>query len=79
MSLYNVLLKDVCCCFPRNELFTYDVVCRVTELHLSTKLIMFVNAVVSEICKLNQNKEDKKKSISNLRPFLGIHFNQRYL
>ena len=37
MSLYNVLLEVVCRCLPRNELFTRDVVCRVTELHLSTK------------------------------------------
>ena len=52
--LYNVLLEVVCWCFP-NCLYTFKLayVCRVTELHLSTKF----HAVVSEIRELKEKKK----------------------
>ena len=57
--IYNVLLEDVCCCFLRNELFTYlNMMLFVgSRSFISLPSFMFVSAVVSEIRKLNQNKE----------------------
>ena len=68
--------------FQEMNCLQLDVVCRVTELHLSTKF----HATVSEICEFNQNKK-KEKKISEIdyfqfktfpRPIIPI-FNQRYL
>ena len=85
--LYNVLLEVVCCCFLRNELFINMMLFIGSQSFISLPSVMFVNATVSEIRKLNQNKEkekEKKNSVSTLRPFLHGHiiypfFNQRYL
>ena len=54
---------------------------------ISLPSFMFVSAVVSEIRELKEKEKKKKKEkkknseidISNLIPFLGIFFNQRYL
>ena len=60
--LYNVLLKVVCCCFPRNELHVYmrlNVTLFVgSQSYISPPSFMFVTAAVSEIHKLNQNKKE---------------------
>ena len=45
-----------------------------SQSFISLPIFMFVNAAVSEIRELNQNKkkEKTKNSEINLRPFLGI-------
>ena len=54
--LNNVLLEVVCCCFPRNKLFTYhDYVHRFNSL----PSFMLVSAPVSEIRVFNQKKNSE--------------------
>ena len=79
MSLYNVLLEDVCCSFPRNDILLYLTLFVRSQSYISPPSFMFVSAAVSEIHELNQNKKKKKKKkekkekkIFNLTPFLGI-------
>ena len=56
----NVLLEVVCCCFPRNELFMYVNMTFVrSQSFISPPSFMFVSAVVSEICELNQKEKEK--------------------
>ena len=69
-------LRLFVCCFPRNELFTNMMLFIGSQSFIVLPSFMFVNAAVSEICELNQNKKEGrgilKLTISNLRPFLGI-------
>ena len=69
--LYNVLLEVVCCCFPRinclHILLNMPMFIG-SQSFISLPSFMFVSAVVSEIREL----KEKKNSVSNLTPFLGI-------
>ena len=62
MSPLYALLEVVCCCL---HTFKHDIVCQVTELHLSTKF----HAALSEIRELNQNKEKKKNYYFQFKTF----------
>ena len=54
-----------------------------SQSFISLPSFMFVSSAVSELCELNLNKKEKKKSEIGYFPFPGyiIHpfFNQRYL
>ena len=61
----NVLLEVVCCCFPTNKLFYTPLNMTVfvrSQSFISLPSFMFVSAVVSELCELNQNKKEEKNS-----------------
>ena len=58
---YNILLKVVCCCFPRNDILLNMMLFVASQSYISPPSFMFVSAVVSEIRELNQNKEEKKE------------------